>query len=214
MLKVETPVTGQGRTDAGVHALGQTAHFDAVPLDTHRFLRSANALLPPSIRLLELNPVPDTFHARFSSTGKVYHYYVSTGSIQLPFDRPYRYHFRGRLDLDAIRAAAPSVVGTHDFTSFSNEAHRGSCSRDPVRTLKRLDLVEEPEGFRLEFEGNGFLYKMCRNLAGTLLAAGRGQITPEGIRQLLAAKDRKLGFTAAPPHALFLIRVDYNASYS
>ena len=209
LLKRETHVTGQGRTDAGVHALGQTAHFTSEDLDERTFLRSANALLPSAIRLLDIKKVPDAFHARYSAISKTYHYYVTSDPVILPFDRPYRYHFMGHLDLHEIRKAATVFVGTHDFTSFSNEGHRGSCSRDPVRTLKRVDIVEEPGGFRIEFEGDGFLYKMCRNIVGTLLAAGRGKATPSEINDLFTAKDRKAAFSAAPPHGLFLMKVEY-----
>ena len=145
LLKDETHVTGQGRTDAGVHALGQTAHFDAPhPLEINTFLRSGNGLLPPAIRLLEMVEVSPDFHARYSAIAKTYHYYVTTDQVILPFDRPYRYHFKGRLDKNLIRQAATLFVGTHDFTSFSNEAHRGSASHDPVRTLKRVDIIDEP----------------------------------------------------------------------
>jgi tRNA pseudouridine38-40 synthase len=210
LLKKETPVTGQGRTDSGVHALGQAAHFEtAEPLELSRFLRSANALLPPAIRLLEVKPVLEEFHARFSSISKTYHYNLATAEVLLPFDRPYRTHFRALVDRHAMRKAAYLFVGTNDFTSFSNEAHRGSCSHDPIRTLKRVDVIDEPDGLRIELEGDGFLYKMCRNIVGTLLDAGQGKLTCDDVKALFAAKDRKKGSTAAPPQGLFLMHVEY-----
>lgn len=214
LLKHEVGVTGQGRTDAGVHALGQTAHFKTDQPIPKTFLRSANALLPPTIRLIELREVADHFHARYSAMGKTYHYYVTTDPVVLPFDRPYRLHHMGKLDLNKIRQAATLFVGTHDFTSFSNEAHRGSCSNDPVRTLKRVDIVEEPGGFRVEFEGEGFLYKMCRNIVGQLISVGRGHTTVENIKRVFEAKDRKEAEMAAPPQGLFLIRVEYPQEFS
>jgi tRNA pseudouridine38-40 synthase len=210
LLKKETHVTGQGRTDAGVHALSQTAHFQTdVDLDLRKFLKSLNALLPETIRVTEISEVPLDFHARFSTKGKIYHYFITTDPVILPFDRHYRWHHIGKLDLDAIRRAATYFVGTHDFTSFSNEAHRGSCKHDPVRTMKRVDIIEEPGGFRVEMEADGFLYKMCRNIVGTLVACGKHRIEASHIPNIFASKDRSKAEQAAPPEGLFLIHVIY-----
>jgi tRNA pseudouridine38-40 synthase len=126
-----------------------------------------------------------------------------------PFKRLYSYHFFGEMSLDLLRAGARLFVGTHDFTSFANAASEGSAAKDPVRTLSRLDVIAESGGVRLEFEGDGFLYKMVRNITGTLLDVARGKISLETIPVLFEAKDRKETSAAAPPQGLFLMKVNY-----
>lgn len=201
---------GSGRTDAGVHALGQTAHFHSPIINDHsRFLGSLNALLPADIRILHIEEVPINFHARYSAIGKIYHYHLHLNKVSDPFTRLYRLHVREEINLNILQEAALELIGTHDFTSFANEAHRGSASRDPIRTIRRLDIIEQPGGVRLEFEGDGFLYKMVRNIVGTLLEVAEGKYSLEELREILAVKDRKKAGQAAPPHGLFLMQVLY-----
>lgn len=203
-------VTGSGRTDAGVHALKQVAHFSSnKPLNTERLFVSLNGLLPRDIRILEINEVSDTFHARYSAKVKCYHYHITLGPVQLPFDRLYSWHCRERFDIPLMRQAATLLVGTHDFTSFANEPNMGSVAKNPVRDLRRLDIFEHETGLRLEFEANGFLYKMVRNLSGTLYEVAVKKRDVKSVAHLLEAKDRKLAGRAAPPHGLFLAWVDY-----
>jgi tRNA pseudouridine38-40 synthase len=210
ILRSPVDLTGSGRTDAGVHARGQTAHFDA-PHDIapSRIRLSLNALLPPDIRILKIDPVAPDFHARYSATSKIYHYHLYLDPVIDPFTRLYRHQIFGPCDLKQIANALPYFVGTRDFLSFANEAHRGSASRGSVRTLFRLDLIEQKGGVRLEFEGNGFLYKMVRNITGVLLDVGAGKLNPEEIPAIFAAKDRRSASFAAPPHGLFLMEVEY-----
>jgi tRNA pseudouridine38-40 synthase len=212
VLRHPLDLTGSGRTDAGVHALGQTAHFDTpVFFKPTRLRTSLNALLPNDIRILEIQPVPDDFHARYSALSKIYHYHLQLDGVANPFARLYRYHVPAPCDLTLFKQAIPHFLGTHDFTSFANQADRGSASRDPIRTLMRLDLVSQPGGVRLEFEANGFLYKMVRNIVGTLLDVAASRIDPAAIPSILKAADRRRAGAAAPPHGLFLMHVNYDS---
>lgn len=206
----ETSVVASGRTDAGVHAKGQVAHFEAPStIDLPLLFRSLNGILPSDIRILHLEKADPDFHARYSATSKEYHYHVHLDWALDPFKRHYAYHHPHPLDLKLLKEATRFFLGTHDFTSFANEASKGSAAKNPVRTITRLDLIPEPGGFRLEFEGNGFLYKMVRNITGTLLDVGRKKLLPTSIPTLLTTKDRKQMSSAAPPQGLFLIKVNY-----
>lgn len=209
-LRHPLDLTGSGRTDSGVHAKGQTAHFDTpIPITPLKLRLSLNALLPPDIRILLIEPASPTFHARYSAQSKIYHYYLHLDRIQDPFTRLYRTPIFKRLDLPLLCEAANQFLGTHDFTSFANEPQRGSVAHDPIRTLTRLDAIAIPQGIRLEFQADGFLYKMVRNIAGTLLECAAGKIPPSQIPLILAAKDRRKAFATAPPQGLFLIEVIY-----
>ncbi len=211
ITRQEIILIGSGRTDAGVHALGQVAHFkSSSQLNTHVMLYSLNGLLPRDIRIISMEEVPLTFHAQHSAVKKTYFYHLSLDPIQLPFRQLYSFHIRYSLDLAAMKAAAAEFLGTHDFTAFANEAHRGSAARNPVRTLYRLDIVSEPGAVRLEFEGSGFLYKMVRNITGILIEVASGKKTPSQVKSILESKDRRLAGAAAPPHGLFLMHVDYD----
>lgn len=203
-------IVGSGRTDAGVHALGQVAHFrSSKTLDIYRVHHSLNKLLPDDIRIFEMVEESNDFHARFGAKKKSYHYHLWLDPVQLPFQRNYSLHVRQPFDVNAVKEAASYLVGEHDFTSFANEPGAGSVSRNPVRHLMRLDLVEQEGGVRLEFEGNGFLYKMVRNIVGTLCEVGKGKKSPADLLRILAAKDRRTAGQAAPPHGLFLAHVVY-----
>ncbi|MDP1835389.1 MAG: tRNA pseudouridine(38-40) synthase TruA [Chlamydiales bacterium] len=210
LLKKHLTVIGAGRTDAGVHAFHQVAHFHTdIEFDIGKFLTSLNGILPPSIRVLDVALAPPHFHSRYSAIGKEYHYRLSLDRFQSPFDRPYSWHVRRLIDVKLLIEAAKLFVGTHDFTSFANEAHTGCAANDAVRTITRLDVVSERGGVRLEFEGNGFLYKMVRNITGTLVEVATGKKALDDIEKILAAKDRRLAGRAAPAYGLFLVKVTY-----
>lgn len=209
-LRHPVDLTGSSRTDAGVHARGQVAHFDTpLPLDPSRLRVSLNALLPPDIRILAIEPAPSSFHARYSARSKTYHYHLHLNPVLDPFVRLYRHQIFSRLDLEPLRQAARLFLGPHDFTSFANLKEPRTPAQNPIRTLHRLDLVEQPGGVRLEYEGDGFLYKMVRNITGTLIDVGLGKIPPGQIPALFSARDRRAASAAAPPHALFLMQIDY-----
>ena len=208
ILRTSTEIVGSGRTDAGVHALAQVAHFVAESVDLRRLLRSLNGILPPDIRILHIEEVDEAFHARYSALSKEYHYHLHLNPIMDPFKRLYVTHFPIPLDVSLLESTAKLFVGTHDFTSFAN---KGISIKSPFRTITRLDVCHVPEGIRLEFEGEGFLYKMVRNITGTLLDVARGKITQTDVSKIFAAKDRAKAPPAAPPHGLFLMRVRYPA---
>lgn len=210
LLRQNIAVIGSGRTDAGVHAYGQVAHFrSSDPIDVKRLLVSLNGMLPRDIRVKHVEEVPSCFHAQYSAIGKEYHYQLYLDRIMDPFRRLYCWHIHHRLNLQLLRQAAQLFIGKHDFTSFANEAHEGSAARDPVRTLRRLDVVEVDGGVRLEFEGDGFLYKMVRNIVGILVEVASGKRPIEDIAVIFAARDRKCSGKAAPSQGLFLMRVEY-----
>lgn len=203
-------IIGSGRTDAGVHALGQVAHFKSEQgLDLHKTLYSLNGLLPQDIRIQKIEIAPHDFHAQHSAKGKEYHYFLYLDRVMNPFSRLYCWHLHYKIDHDLLLKAAKLFVGTHDFTSFANESESGVAAYDAIRTLFRLDIIETPGGLRLEFEGDGFLYKMVRNIVGTLIEVAVGKRSIDEIQEIFEAKDRKKAGQAAPPQGLFLIRVKY-----
>jgi tRNA pseudouridine38-40 synthase len=206
VLRHPTDLTGSGRTDAGVHAHGQTAHFDTNH-DPSKLLFSLNALLPNDIRIMNVEPVADDFHARYSAKGKVYHYHLHLDPVADPFTKLYRHQVFGKFDLQRLKEGILPFLGTHDFTSFANV--KEEVQTDTIRTIQRIDIVKQPGGVRLEFEGDGFLYKMVRNITGTLLAIAAGKIEPEEVVKIFEAKDRRRASFAAPPNALFLEEVKY-----
>lgn len=210
LLKHPVSVTGSGRTDSGVHALEQTTHFNSSEqINPYRFLHSINGMLPPDIRVYSLTPVEDSFHARYSATGKIYHYHLHLDRIHNPFTLKYRLHVRDKIDLKTLKAAAQLFLGKHDFTSFTNEAHSGCAAHDPIRNLSRLDVIDQDGGVRLEFEADGFLYKMVRNMVGTLLDVSCGRRELSEIPKIFETKDRRQAGATAPPQGLFLVKVHY-----
>lgn len=209
-IKEKVTLIGSGRTDAGVHALGQVAHFKTIlPLDPASVLKSLNGLIPSDIRIVSIEEVPLTFHAQLSAKTKIYHYHIVTGPIVPPFIRLYAYHHRQPLDIALFQKAAQCFVGTHDFTTFANSASEGSAANNPVKSIYRLDVVPTDYGLRCEFEGNGFLYKMVRNIVGTLTDIAKGTMSLDHIEALFKAKDRKKAPKAAPACGLFLMQVRY-----
>lgn len=211
ILQFPVHLRGSGRTDAQVHALDQVAHFDAPSIDCSTLLYRLNRLLPRSIKALSLTEVAPNFHAAYSAIKKEYHYHVWTDPIANPFLDPFRYQVYHPLDLNLMRQCAAILTGTHDFTSFCN-VH--THVKNKVRTLFRIDLLEQEGGFRLEYEADGFLYKMVRNLTSAILKVGMGKATLHQIQTILEKKDRRYAFAPAPPYALFLVKVTYctNAS--
>jgi tRNA pseudouridine38-40 synthase len=211
ILRVSCKITGSGRTDAGVHALGQVAHFSSQDaIDEKKVLHSLNALLPKDIRALSLCLIEESFHARYSAIGKIYQYFIHLSDVEDPFQRRYALHIKHKINLEELSLAARYLIGTHDFSSFANEQHQGSAGKNAVRTLQRIEIIPTAHGICLEFEGTGFLYKMVRNITGTLLEIAAGKRDKDTLLGILAAKDRRLAGKAADPHALFLTKVLYN----
>ncbi|MDQ5956741.1 MAG: tRNA pseudouridine(38-40) synthase TruA [Candidatus Rhabdochlamydia sp.] len=215
ILRTPIKVIGSGRTDAGVHAIGQVAHFKTTTsFEFSHLLKSLNGLLPPDIRVLSIEEAPLDFHARYSAIGKVYHYYLHTGPVKDPFNRFYTYRVPHSITLDTLIQAAQLFIGTHDFTSFANEANTGSAAKNAVRNLRRLSILQEEEYICLELEANGFLYKMVRNIVGTLLDICSGKIALEKIPAIFQAKDRRLAGRTAPAHGLILAKVNYETPFN
>ncbi|MBA2728732.1 MAG: tRNA pseudouridine(38-40) synthase TruA [Parachlamydiaceae bacterium] len=210
LVKEDVVIHGSGRTDAGVHAIGQIAHFKChAPLDLFRFLQSLNALLPPDIRVQQMEETSPIFHSRYSAINKTYRYNLHLGRVENPFTRLYSWHIREKIDLDKLKAAANLLIGTHDFTSFINDSDIGSAGRNPVRTMHLINVISDGQTVSIEFKANGFLYKMVRNLTGALVEIGKGKRPVEDIPRLLALKDRSKAGVGAPPHGLFLVQVEY-----
>lgn len=200
-------VHGSGRTDAGVHARGQVASFLFQHLHScETLLRAINGNLPPDIRVMKVEEVDESFHARFSARRKTYHYQIFTGKVLSPFLYRYVHHCTYKLDLGEMRKAIGALVGTHDFTSFTTTFTE---EIDAVRTIYRLELIEEDEMLRVEITADGFLRYMVRNIVGTLIEVGRGSMGADQIERIIDGRDRTLAGPSIPAKGLTLISVDY-----
>jgi tRNA pseudouridine38-40 synthase len=199
------------RTDTGVHALGMVAHFEvaaaALRMSLSKLRLALNAHLPADIRVVAVNRCPRDFHARFSATGKQYRYVVWNHSAMNPLLRAQAWHVPRALDLAKMRAAARLFVGRHDFKSFA--ANRGYAVETTIRTLSRCELRRRGPLLTFIIEGDGFLYKMCRGIVGTLVQVGLGKIAVTDIRAILARRDRRVAGMTAPAHGLVLWKVCY-----
>ena len=205
------PVTahGAGRTDAGVHALGQVASAVVqTTQDTGALLRGLNAALPEDIRVVAVEDAAPDFHARFSARAKTYRYVIRNTPVASPFERAFSWHLPELIDLDAMRKAAAALVGTHDFAAFRSV---GGDVETTVRSMTRSTLACDSERIvTYEIAGNGFLRHMVRAIAGTLVEIGRGWRDASSVEALLAGGQRADAGATAPPHGLFLVRVDYD----
>jgi tRNA pseudouridine38-40 synthase len=203
-----TPIVGSGRTDAGVHALGQVANFfcDQRP-DLHRLQRALNALTPENISIKDVEIVPDSFDARRDGRSRVYEYHILNRPTRSPFYLNYAWHLHDPLNVRAMRDAIRSLEGEHDFSSFRAA---GCDAAQPVRRIYRTSLEQRDELLVFTIEATAFLRHMVRNIIGTLVEVGRGQRTPQAFIELLEARDRTQAGPAAPPHGLFLVEVKYD----
>ncbi len=207
VLKTSIRLHGSGRTDSGVHALGQVFHFDTPWVHGAEKLRVAlRTRLPQAIQIRSLRPVASDFHARLSARGKIYRYEIFLGEPN-PFRAPYCWAVPRALDEAAMRATITVLRGEHDFKAFS--AQNGTERETTVRTLQRIELVRRGSWLRLTFEANGFLYKMARSLAGTLVNVGLGKLTADKIVESLCSGCRRSAIQTAPAHGLFLVKVLY-----
>lgn len=198
---------GAGRTDAGVHALAQVASFAlAAPIPEANLARALNRTLPASIRVLSATRAGSDFHARHRAQAKTYEYRIFRGEICPPWQARYLYALNAALDVEAMQRAAALVLGEHDFTSF---AASDSDSRGNVRCLHASYWVQEPPLLFYRTCGNGFLHHMVRNLVGTFLEVGRGNLGETDIPVILESRTRHRAGPTAPARGLFLINVDY-----
>ena len=204
---VRPTANANGRTDAGVHALGQVVNFltpSAHPPEVFR--KALNATLPPEIRVLDAAEVPQAFHATVDSRSKRYRYRVDNRPVRDPFQLRTSWHIYHKLNVDRMHASARGLLGRHDFRSFeTNWPNRVSS----VRTILDLEVTRDGDDVRIEVEADGFLYNMVRTIAGTLALVGTGRRPPSFPAEALAAQNRAAAGPTAPPQGLFLLRVNY-----
>jgi len=202
-------LAGAGRTDAGVHALGQCAHADvaAGKLDAGEWLKALNATLPPAIRILRARLTGGEFHARFSARAKLYRYRISTDAVLSPFENGRAWHITRPLEFAVLSDAAALFVGRHDFAAFS--AKRGKPEPNTVRSIESVRVRRRGQLISLEFCGDGFLYKMVRMMVGALVRHASGKGPRDAIQERLEHPTRQGAAFVAPAHGLYLVSVRY-----
>ncbi|MEX2104282.1 MAG: tRNA pseudouridine(38-40) synthase TruA, partial [Bacilli bacterium] len=208
----EITVFASGRTDAGVHALGQVIHFctsNGMPL--HRWCLALNHLLPSDIIALVAYDVPDSFHARHHAVSKIYRYKVDNARFRDVFHLNQAYHYVWPIDDEKMRKAAELLIGEHDFTSFCSTK---SVVKSRIRTLYDIKIERNGQFVEFTYFGNGFLYNMVRILTGTLLEVGRGRILANSMKEILEAKERTKAGPTVPPEGLTLLEVNYETNLS
>lgn len=208
ITREDVKTTGSGRTDAGVHAIGQVANFFIeTQMDTDTLRKALNSTLPRDISIIKAQEVPDGFHAQFSSRSKVYEYRIFNRPHPPALQRNRVWHIQEKLDTKKMREAAAYLEGTHDFSVF---ATADITVKTTVRTVKRVHVRKTREGIiSVEIEADGFLKRMVRMITGTLVQTGRGKLSPEGFGQILAEGQKTKNVFTAPPSGLFLKKVIY-----
>jgi len=211
---IDIHVIGSGRTDAGVHALGQVASLTLPDWEhgSNALMRALNTQLPATIVVFGACQVPDQFHAIRDATSKRYRYQLQIGGVRDVFDYRHRWHLKGPLDIAAMKTASQHFIGRHDFASFQAA---GAKRKSTVRNVTACDFVEQPTDqpgrtdLAIEIEADGFLYNMVRNIVGTLVEVGWGKRSADSIAEILQQKARDAAGQTAPAHGLFLLRVSY-----
>ncbi len=204
----EVRLIGSGRTDAGVHALGQVAHFKTNSrMDLHSMEKALNSLLPKDIVIRAVEEVKGDFHARKNCKSKVYEYRILNRPLRSAFHHHYSWHIPQKLNLKEMKEATRYLIGEHDFSSFRS---MGTPTRTATRKVIRAEWKREKEGLlRFEIEATGFLKQMVRAVVGTLVEVGRGRINSQEFRRIIDLKDRTMAGPTAPAHGLFLKEVKY-----
>ncbi len=202
-------VHGAGRTDAGVHALGQCAHVDLAGnrLSADGWLKALNALLPPAVRVLRCSFVSESFHARVSAKGKVYRYRVWSAPVLPPLEYGRAWHISSPLNIATLQAGVQLFVGTHDFAAFA--ANRGQPDTNTRRTINSVRVQRREACLTIEFDGDGFLYRMVRLMVGALVHCALGRMSLDEIRKRLISPQANGPRHVAPAEGLFLLRVRY-----
>ncbi len=205
-------VTAAGRTDAGVHATLQVVHFDAAVERSERaWVLGANTNLRPDVSVLWARFMPAEFHARFSAVARSYRYVIRNRAARPSLDRHRACWVREPLRADLMHEAAQALLGVHDFSSF----RAAECqSRSPIRNLESISVGQREDLVTIDVTANAFLHHMVRNIAGVLLAVGRGKQPVSWVREVLEFKDRRLGGVTAPPEGLYLVGVRYPAAFA
>jgi tRNA pseudouridine38-40 synthase len=201
-----------GRTDAGVHATGQVAHFDTEAVrSTHSWLRGANSELPRDVSLTFAHPVPEHFHARYSAEARSYRYLILNRSARSALHAQRAAWIHRPLEAQRMQEAARGLLGEHDFSAFRS----AECqAKSPIRRLEHLQIARHGDWLLIEATANAFLHHMVRNIAGLLIAIGRGDAEPEWAAQVLASRERSRGAATAPAAGLYLQRVRYPAVFA
>lgn len=201
------------RTDAGVHAMGMVAHFEITgrtSIPVQRIPIALNGSLPPDVRVLRAAISPKTFHARFNAVAKQYRYYVWNHPVANPLLRFQSWHVPQKLNIGAMREAAPVFLGKNDFRAFAVNRHY--APKSTIRTLRRCDLRRSGSLLTFIIEADGFLYRMCRGIVGTLVELGRGKFSAADLRNILQGKPRAAAGMTAPAQGLVLWKVFYHQS--
>jgi len=204
-------LTGAGRTDRGVHARLQVAHFDTeAKRPPSAWVRGVNALLPDSVAVLWSHEVPDDFHARYSARARTYRYELLNRPVRAALEARYVGWFHLPLDVEKMRSAAALFVGEHDFSAFRSSECQ---AKSPVRTIDRFEITTQGETIHFIVRANAFLHHMVRNLVGTLVYVGKGKHPPEWVTELLRSKDRSKSAPTFGPEGLYLERIDYEPKW-
>jgi len=207
VTQINVPVIAAGRTDAGVHALGQVASFRIDrDMTARQWTRALNAHLPEAITVQSAAIMPDAFHARYSAKGKLYEYRILNRPERPAVDRHYRWHIHKPLNDAAMNQAALALIGRHDCSSFETQP---TDNDDPLCHIQRLTVIRHGDELRIEAYADRFLKQMVRSIVGTLVEVGLGKRTPEEFPSIISARNRSAAGKTAPPQGLFLIQVDY-----
>lgn len=207
ITKEEIEIIGSGRTDAGVHALGQVANFktnSAIPIE--KFAIAINSRLKKSIVIKKAEEVDERFHSRYNCKQKTYRYIINNSETGSAIYRNLEYNIKNPLDVEKMQEASKYFVGEHDFSAFKAS---GTSSKSSVRTIYSAKIEKEGERIIIELTGNGFLYNMVRIISGTLVEVGLGKIKPEQIPEIIQSKNRQNAGKTLPPYGLYLVEVNY-----
>lgn len=208
ITKEEIELIGSGRTDAGVHAIGQVANFKTnsnIPIE--KFAIAINSRLKKSIIIKKAEEVPERFHSRYNCKKKTYRYIINNSDMGSAIYRDLEYNIKMPLNLENMKKASKYFEGEHDFSAFKAS---GTSSKSSVRTIYSADVKKENERIIIELTGNGFLYNMVRIISGTLVEVGLGKIRPEEIKDIIDSKNRQMAGKTLPPYGLYLVEVNYN----
>lgn len=210
IFKKSVHLIGAGRTDSGVHALGQVAHFKIDSrLKLEEMHRALNANLPADIVIRAIETVPVKFHAQYSVKSKIYRYTILNRPERPAQLRHFCWHIPRPLNLTVLRKEAKALVGRKDFRSFMAADSSATQTKKTIRTIKQMSIRKKEDFIYIDIEGDGFLYKMVRTIVGTLVQIGQGRLPPESIKKILRKKDRKYAGCTAKPHGLCLREVKY-----
>lgn len=203
----EVELIASGRTDAGVHSLGQTANFkmeNEMPIE--KIPLAINSRLKKSIRVKSAEEVEERFHSRYNCKGKKYKYVINNAPIESALYRDLELHISQKLDIQKMREAIKYFVGEHDFSAFKAS---GTSSKNSIREIYNAEIIEDGERIKIELTGSGFLYNMVRIISGTLVEVGLGKLEPNKIPEIIESKDRKNAGITLPPQGLYLVEVYY-----